>query len=83
MASVSWSVAALRDLGDLDPAIARRVAEKVRWFTSNFITIVPEPLHNVFGGLYKLRIGDYRVVYRFKDDAIFVEAVRHRNKAYR
>lgn len=83
MASVSWSVAALRDLDDLDSATARRVVEKANWLTSNFVAIVPEPLHNVFSGLYKLCVGDYRIIYRLKDDAIFVEAVRHRSKAYR
>jgi len=32
---------------------------------------------------YRLRVGDYRVFFRYRDDGIQVEAVKHRREAYR
>lgn len=83
MASVSWSDAAQKDLDSLDSVVAKRVVEKVCWFAVNIESLMPEPLHSVFAGLYKLRIGDYRVIYALRNGRVFIEAVRHRSKAYR
>ncbi len=63
MASVRWTADALRDLEALDQIIARRIIEKVAWFEENYDDVVPERLHRELKGLYKLRVGDYRVVY--------------------
>ena len=41
-----------------------------------------EPLHGEFEGLYKLRIGDFRVVYALSGRDVLVLRVRHRSKAY-
>ena len=41
-----------------------------------------EPLHGEFAGLYKLRVGDYRVVYALVGRDVLVLRIRHRGKAY-
>ena len=40
------------------------------------------PLHGEFEGLFKLRIGDYRVVYALSGLDVLVLRIRHRSKAY-
>ena len=41
-----------------------------------------EPLHGEFEGLFKLRVGDYRVVYALSGRDVLVLMIRHRSKAY-
>lgn len=41
-----------------------------------------EGLHGEFEGLYKLRVGDYRVVYALVRGNVLVLRIRHRGKAY-
>ena len=83
MASVKWSEDALKDLGRIDFVIAKGIAAKVTWLVENFADIVPEKLHRDLAGLYKLRVGDYRVEYSVRGDLIVIEAVGHRRDIYR
>ena len=41
-----------------------------------------EPLRGEFEGLYKLRVGDYRVIYALVGADVLVLRIRHRSKAY-
>jgi mRNA interferase RelE/StbE len=42
-----------------------------------------EPLRGQFRGLWRLRIGDYRVIYVRTDEGFLVLRVAHRRQAYR
>lgn len=84
MVLISWSAAALRDLKRLDTVIAKRIVAKVDWLRTNFVEVVPEPLHAKFEGLYKLRVGGYRVIYaHYNARVIKIGAIKHRSQAYR
>ena len=82
MASVKWTDGALADLDRIDAAIARRIVEKVTWFEGNFHSVVLEKLGWSLRGLYKLRVGDYRIIYTLRAEIITIEAVRHRREVY-
>jgi mRNA interferase RelE/StbE len=41
-----------------------------------------EPLRGEFEGLYKFRVGDYRVVYALVGNGVLVLRIRHRGSAY-
>ena len=43
---------------------------------------VGEPLHGEFEGLFKFRVGDYRVIYAISGEDVVVLRIRHRAKAY-
>lgn len=67
---------------NLDPALQRRVVEKLQRFLDN--DVAPEPLEINFKGLFKLRVGDYRIVYEFESDThIVVRFIGHRSNAYK
>jgi len=83
MASVKWDADALKELELIDAAIAGRIVEKVSWLEANFSSVVPEKLSWNLRGLYKLRIGDYRVIYTLARTLIIIKAVRHRSEVYR
>ena len=83
MASVKLSDNALQDLERLDPTIAKRIIAKLMWLEANFANVVPEPLHHKLKGLYKVRVGDYRIEYSVQDNIILIEAIGHRRDIYR
>jgi mRNA interferase RelE/StbE len=41
-----------------------------------------EALHGEFEGLFKLRVGDYRVVYAITGPDVLILRIRHRGKVY-
>jgi mRNA interferase RelE/StbE len=77
--------AAVRDLARLDRPEARRIVQRISWLASNLSTIRPEALDGGLAGLYKLRVGDYRVIYEILDaeQILLVHAVGHRRDIYR
>ena len=77
--------AAVRDLARLDKPDARRVVERISWLASNHDTIRLEALSGNLAGLYKLRVGDYRVIYEMLDaeQILLVHAIGHRRDIYR
>ena len=42
-----------------------------------------EPLHGEMAGSFRLRIGDYRVLFTLAQDSLRIFGVRHRSEAYR
>jgi mRNA interferase RelE/StbE len=77
--------AAVRDLARLDRPEARRIVQRINWLASNLCRIRPEALGGDLAGLYKLRVGDYRVIYEVLDgeQMLLVHAIGHRREIYR
>jgi mRNA interferase RelE/StbE len=76
---------ACRELEQLDKPTARRVVERVRWLAANLHSIRPEALKSDLKGFYKLRVGDYRIIYEVLDQerVIIIHAIGHRRDIYR
>ena len=73
------------DLAHLDTAMAQRVLKKLRWLAENFDAIKPEALTGQWGGMFKLVVGDYRVLYTFDKTTqnVVVHFVKHRREVYK
>lgn len=73
------------ELERLDNSIMERILSKLKWFADNSEIIVPEPLTGKLKGLFKLRVGSYRIVYSLDRDKriIIVHLVGHRREVYR
>jgi len=41
-----------------------------------------EPLRKTLKGYWKLRVGDYRIVFKIMDQVIYILGIIHRKKAY-
>ncbi len=76
---------ALESLKRMDRKIGSRILDKLEWLSENFDYVKPLPLKGGLGGFYKLRIGNWRVVYEVDKDAleIIVHYVGHRSQIYR
>ena len=83
MAFVRWSATALSNLNKLDPVVRERILTKVTWFKETLAFLTHEKLHRELRNLYKLRVGNYRVIYTVDDDVISVEDVGHRRDVYK
>lgn len=55
--------AASQELARLDKPVARRIAQRINWLAENLEAVRLETLSSELAGLYKLRVGDYRVLY--------------------
>ena len=76
---------AARELARLDKPVGQRLVERIRWLAANPEAIGREALTDDLAGLYKLRVGDYRVLYEILHDeqTIVIHAIGHRRDIYR
>lgn len=81
-ARIEYKASVARDLRKLGQAAAVRVLLKVeRMLASEGHK--GEALSGEFAGLYKLRVGDYRVIYARTEDGFLVLRIGHREDVYR
>jgi len=79
---IEWAKDALDDLQKIDKPVVKRILKKISWFSQHFDDITPEPLSGELVGTFKLRIGDWRVIYTIENDVITIQAVGHRREVY-
>jgi mRNA interferase RelE/StbE len=82
---IEWTAAALRELRKLDSMAARRVLAAVTKLGTTPRPRASRALQGEPAGVMRLRVGDYRVIYRIEDEQVLVTVVRvaHRREAYR
>jgi len=85
MCDASFTPGARNDLKALDVTIAQRIIDKIRWLVEYCESILHEPLRGSLGDYFKLRVGDYRVLYAYdrKQEHIIVHIIDHRRQVYR
>ncbi|MQA13542.1 MAG: type II toxin-antitoxin system mRNA interferase toxin, RelE/StbE family [Pseudonocardiaceae bacterium] len=82
--TVQYDARAVKELGKLDKPVARRIVTAVEALRAD-----PRPAGcralTGFPGLWRIRVGDYRVVYTIKDAELVVLVLRiaHRSAVYR
>ena len=82
--TVVFARSARKELQNLDPQVARRILKAIEALVAN-----PRPSGVVklegASDLWRVRVGEWRVVYRIsdRDRLVDVIAVRHRRDAYR
>lgn len=83
--SLHLSKEAEQDLAELDSPIRKRIIEKLEWLVGNFASLTPAPLGAEWSDFFKLRIGDWRVVYKIEwaPHRIIVEYIDRRDKIYK
>jgi mRNA interferase RelE/StbE len=79
---VLLSKSALKELDSLPVGVADRVNERLLQLKENPRPHDCKKLHNKEG--WRIRVGDYRVIYQIRDNLliVFVIRIRHRRHAY-
>ena len=74
-----------QDLAKLNRDLRRRITEKLDWLQDNFDKISPSALDNEWRGFFKLRIGDWRVIYKIEwgKNLIRIWIIDRRDKVYK
>ena len=82
--SVEFKPDAIAALGKLTQAVAQRILNKIRWMSEHFDQLNPLPLTGDRSGLFKLRVGDCRVIYSFNRESkiITIHQIGHRREIY-
>jgi len=82
--AIEYTASARRDLRSLDRQIQQRVADKIEDLAENPF---PPSVKKFQGEAnhWRIRVGDYRIVYRIDSQRVVVVIVRvaHRREAYR
>jgi mRNA interferase RelE/StbE len=75
---------ALNGLKKLDKSVAKRILKKVSWLADNADTVPHIALTGRWSDYFKLRVGDYRVIYSLDQNGrlIIVMVVGHRREIY-
>jgi mRNA interferase RelE/StbE len=81
---IEYQPEALDDLEKLTQSVRERIVKKIIWLSENFEQINPQSLTADLSGFFKLRVGDYRVIYEFnrEEEVISIDRVKHRREVY-
>ena len=80
-AEIEYKASVERDLRKLGKPAARRVMDRLE----QILSMNPDqgaPLKGEYAGLFKLRVGDYRVIYAKTRDGVLVLRIGHRKNVY-
>jgi mRNA interferase RelE/StbE len=83
--TVQYDAQAVAELKKLPPKLGKRIVNKINWLAENFEQVNLSPLSGNLSGFYKLRVGDYRVIYSLdqNSETIIIEKVGHRREIYK
>lgn len=82
---VEFLYKAEEDFKKLDSSVAQRILDKIKWLSKQLPYIIPRPLTGNFKNMYKLRVGDWRVIYNFDmlEKIIKIHEIGHRKDIYK
>jgi len=75
------------DVKSIDiPLLEARLRTRIKNAIEKRLTTAPhlygEPLRKTLRGYWKLRVGDYRVVFKIVEEAVWILGIIHRKKVY-
>jgi mRNA interferase RelE/StbE len=79
---IEWLEEAKADVRSLDRPTAMRIFDGILHYARTGGGDVA-PLHGDMAGSFRLRLGDYRVLFALEDNVMRIFGVRHRSQAYR
>ena len=80
MFKITWSKKASEELDKLESLIISRIIKKISDLEENPYNLNIKKLKGIEG--FRLRIGDYRVIFSIEQDTIFILKVGHRKHVY-
>ncbi len=78
---ISWDENALRDLEKIDFLLRKRIIKKIEQFAES------ESFHEIkkiqgAEKVYRLRVGDYRILFEILQNELFILKIGHRKSIY-
>ena len=72
-----------KDLKKLDPQVASRIIEKCSILSKEPVDDPNISRLKLRANLYRLRVGDYRVIYLVEGNRVTIKYIKHRKDIYR
>jgi mRNA interferase RelE/StbE len=82
---VDFTPQALEDISKLDRSVIERITKKIDWLSESLDRISPQVLKGKFQGMFKLVIGDWRVIFKpdFANKVMTIHMMGHRREIYK
>lgn len=82
---ILFSAEALKELHKLDRLTAKKIVEKIKQLRSNTKQLNVKKLKNTNHNLYRLRVGNFRVIYSVKHEQLTLHILflGHRKEIYK
>lgn len=83
--SLNYTDEAFKNLEKLDKKIKKRILEFLQKRLNGNPRLLGEPLTGNFKGLWRYRVGDYRLICEIKDNQLIIVLIRigHRKEIYK
>ncbi len=81
MAEIVLTQRALRDLEKLEASLRKRIGEKLQAVADNPLAYARKLSHAKIG-TYRIRVGDYRIIFDWEDQRMLVLRIGHRRDIY-
>jgi len=79
--NLEWKENAIQNLSKLERFVARRIYSKVGELRNGFESRDVRRLKD--SGFFRLRVGDYRVIFEIEKESIIILKVGHRKNIYK
>ena len=79
---IEYKSSVVRDLKNLDKSAAKRILQQLETALSRNPNC-DAPLTGQFKGLFKYRIGNYRIIYTKIRDGVLILRIGHRSRVYK
>ena len=80
--NIQYDPKAIKQLKKLDKTIASNILDGIEEYFNNPIITKIKKLKTPFDGAYRLRIGDYRVIFYQEDDLVLISKIAYRKQVY-
>ncbi|MCF6172723.1 MAG: type II toxin-antitoxin system RelE/ParE family toxin [Campylobacteraceae bacterium] len=79
---IEYDPKAVKQLKKLDKQIALKILDNIEEYAKNQKSKKTVKLKTPFDGAYRLRAGDYRVIFYIEDDLLLISKIAHRKEVY-
>ncbi len=79
---IEYDPKAVKQLQKLNKHEASKILDGIESYASNSIKTKIKKLKTPFEGAYRLRIGDYRVVFYEEENLMLISKIAHRKQVY-
>ena len=80
--NIQYDPKAIKQLQELNKQIASQILDDIEDYFKNPIITKTKKLKTPFEGAYRLRLGDYRVIFYEEDELILISKIAHRKDVY-
>lgn len=80
--NIEYDPKAVKELKKLDKTIASAILDCIEQFADNPLLTKIKKLKTPFDGAYRLRCGDYRVIFYQEDELMLISKIAHRKQVY-